>query len=247
MTNTKAGSIPVIVEEPAQNGNGCLIIWQPGLRGTKEGVKEHLQRFAKEGFTAISFDPREHGERRTESKESFDSKLRENKRKHFWPIMAETAAEYPLIIDWALATYGLRGAVMAGGVSMGGDIAIAALGIDPRISAAAACISTPDWLRPGTDEAPCLPDAFAWSCYERCNPLTNLQLYAHAPAIRFLNGALDGHVPPDGARRFRDALWDVYADCPERFAITEYEDTSHLMTTAMLEDALAWFQSKSGL
>lgn len=66
----------------------------------------------------------------------------------------------------------------------GGDIAVAAAGIDRRIRAVAACISTPDRLRPGSDETPSVPDAYAWNCYRRCNPLTDLALYAHAPAIR---------------------------------------------------------------
>lgn len=155
--------------------------------------------------------------------------------------MAFNSEEYPRIIDWATEKFALRGAVMAGGVSMGGDIAVAAAGLDKRIRAVAACISTADWLRPGSDEALSEPDEYAWECFRRANPLSNLERYAHAPAIRFLNGAADGHVPPDGARRFRDALAHAYADSPERFEVTEYEGIGHRLTERMLQDALHWF------
>lgn len=234
--------IPLIWEEPKGRSNGNLIIWLPGLGGSKDGLREHLQYFAKAGFTALSFDPREHGERMLESREEFGRKLGENKRRYFWPMIAHTAEEYPRVIDWALAEFALPGTVMAGGVSMGGDIAVVAAGIDKRIRAVAACISTPDWMRPGSDEAPSEPDAYALNCYKRCNPMTNLELYTHAPAIRFLNGREDGHVPPDGARRFREATQRMYAVFPERMEITEYDEVGHRMTDRMLEDALDWFR-----
>ncbi|CAI6087269.1 dienelactone hydrolase family protein [Cohnella sp. JJ-181] len=235
--------IPLIWERPESDAGGDLVVWLPGLSGSKDKLREHLRLFADAGFTAVSYDPYEHGDRMRESREAFRHKLDANKRRYFWPMIALTAEEYPRVIDWAFERFGLDGAVLAGGISMGGDIAVAAAGIDRRIRAVAACISTPDWLRPGTDEAPSEPDTYAWNCYRRCNPLTNAARYAHAPAIRFLNGAQDGHVPPDGARRFREALADVYAACPERFVVTEYEGVAHAFTEAMLRDALAWFKS----
>lgn len=233
--------IPLIWERPVSGASGDLVVWLPGLTGSKNGLREHLRLFADAGFTAVSYDPYEHGERMRESEEAFRHKLRVNKRRYFWPMIALTAEEYPRVIDWAFDSFGLDGAVLAGGISMGGDIAVTAAGLDRRIRAVAACISTPDWLRPGSDEVPSEPDTYAWNCYRRCNPLTNLGLYAHAPAIRFLNGAEDGHVPPDGARRFRDALKDTYAAYPERFVVTEYDGVGHTFTETMLQDALAWF------
>lgn len=242
MADAVVDEIPLIWEEPEAGSGGDLVIWLPGLTGTKDDVRQRLRQFAGAGFLAVSFDPCGHGERRRESKDEFARKIRDNKRRYFWPIMAHTAEEYPRVIDWAIDTFGLSGNVLAGGESMGGDIAVAAAGIDRRIRAVAACISTPDWLRPGSDEEPGVPDAYAWNCYKRCNPLTNLAIYQHAPAIRFLNGSLDGHVPPDGARRFRQALQDVYAPFPERLETTEYEETGHHLTERMLEDALQWFR-----
>ncbi|OAS21543.1 alpha/beta hydrolase family protein [Paenibacillus oryzisoli] len=232
--------IPIIWEEPDGERNGHLVIWLPGLTGGKDGLRPHLRMFADAGFIALSYDPYEHGERMRESRELFIGKLRSNKRRYFWPMIAMTAEEYPRVIDWAVERFGLTGSVMAGGISMGGDIALVAAGLDNRITAVAACISTPDWLRPGTDEEESHPDTYAWNCYHRCNPLSNTSKYEHAPAIRFLNGAKDGHVPPDGAHRFRAAVLNHYAACPERFEITEF-DAAHQFTDGMLNGALDWF------
>ncbi|MGG1554699.1 alpha/beta hydrolase family protein [Paenibacillus ferrarius] len=237
--------IPIIWEEPKGKRNGHLVVWLPGLTGGKDKLRPHLRKFADAGFVAVSYDPYEHGERMRESHERFISKLRGNKRRYFWPMIAMTAEEYPRVIDWAVERFGLSGGVMAGGISMGGDIALVAAGLEKRITAVAACISTPDWLRPGTDEEESHPDTYAWNCYYRCDPLSNTSKYAHAPAIRFLNGANDGHVPPDGAHRFQMLVAEHYASCPERFEITEF-DVAHEFTDGMLNGALDWFVRHAG-
>jgi len=241
--------IPVIWEEPQSPNecNGNLVIWLPGLSGDKDGLRNHLRLFADAGFVALSYDPYEHGERMKESREQFFEKLSRNKRRYFWPMIAMTAEEYPRVIDWAIEKFGLADnvRVMAGGISMGGDIALTAASIDHRIEAVAAIISTPDWLRPGTNEEPSHPDKYAWNCYHRGNPLTNMDKYKHAPAIRFLNGAQDDHVPPDGAHRLRAALTDVYAECPDRFVITEFP-VGHDFTVDMFQGALEWFKQHGG-
>ena len=232
--------IPVIWEEPIGERNGHLIVWLPGLTGREDNLRQYLRLFADNGFVAVSYDPYEHGERMKESREQLISKLNINKRRYFWPMMALTADEYPRVIDWAFERFGLSGKVLAGGISMGGDIALVAAALDKRIAAVAACISTPDWLRPGSNEAESHPDTYAWNCYYRCNPLTNTSKYAHAPAIRFLNGANDNHVPPDGAHRWKADMLEYYMSCPERFEITEY-NVAHQFTEEMLNGALEWF------
>ncbi len=130
--------IPVIWEAPEQVENAILVIWLPGLSGKKEDVRSHLRLFADAGFIAVSFDAYEHGERMKESREAFREKLTSNKWRYFWPMIAMTAEEYPRVIDWAQKKFGLSNGVMAGGISMGGDIALVAAGLDRRILAAAA-------------------------------------------------------------------------------------------------------------
>lgn len=237
---TTVDYVPVIWCEPGDNRTGHVAVWLNGMGGRKDDLVPYLEDLAARGFLAVSFDTYQHGERMPEAPETFWPKVHANKRRYFWPMMANTIDELPRILDWAAESLGADGKAVVGGISMGGDIAVAAAGLDPRIVAVAACISTPDWLRPGTDETPSKPDTYAWNCYRRFNPLTNIGHYGHCPAIVFENGADDGHVPPDGARRFERQLRDTYAACPERLAIREHP-VAHRMIPQMWDNALEWF------
>ena len=233
--------IPVLWAEPAHQLARKLVIWLPGFSGSKEGVQNYLLDLAAAGFVGLSFDPCQHGERRSESVEALRARVRGNIRRYFWPILAQTAEETPQIIDWAVHTLGVAPLVGMGGISMGGDIAVAAAGVDQRIRAVAACIATADWLRPGSFEPPGAPDAFAQACYDRRNPLTHLELYRHRPAISFQCGAQDQQVPPDGAQRFVAALHASYAEQPEQLDVFCQPDTPHKFTEVMWQNGLRWF------
>jgi dienelactone hydrolase len=203
-----------------------------------------LQDLARAGFVGLSFDPLQHGERRIETNDQLRQRVRGNIRRYFWPILAQTAEETPLIIDWAIQILGVAPQVGIGGISMGGDISIAAAGVDPRIVAVAACVATPDWLRPGSFEPPGAPDEFAQACYDRRNPLTHLELYTHCPAITFQCGAEDQQVPPDGAQRFVAALQTTYAQRPGALTIDLQPATAHKFTPEMWQNSLRWFEQQ---
>ncbi|WP_135549685.1 prolyl oligopeptidase family serine peptidase [Paenibacillus cymbidii] len=235
--------IPAIWREPSDGPGRDLVVWLPGFSGRKEDTVAQLDAFAAAGFHALSFDPVQHGERATETREALAARVVGNIRRHFWPILALTAEEFPRVIDGARERIGFGGNVMAGGISMGGDIAAAAAGADARIAAVAACIATPDWLRPGSHEPPGEPDDAAQACYDRRDPLTHLTDYAGRPAICFQCGELDTQVPPDGALRFVAALrGGLYADCPERLAVVKHTGVPHRFTDRMLQGAIEWFR-----
>ena len=124
---------------------------------------------------------------------------------------------------------------------MGGDIAVAAAGIDARFEAVAACIATADWLRPGSHEPPGAPDTHARHCFNRANPLTNLRSYEHRPAISFQSGENDTQVPPDGGARFVESLRALHPQCAEKFEVKRHRATAHQFTDAMWGNCLAWF------
>jgi hypothetical protein len=127
---------------------------------------------------------------------------------------------------------------------MGGDIAIAAAGIDHRIRKVAACIATPDWLRPGSFEPPGEADTYAWHCYNRCNPLSNLHLYKHLPSISFICGEQDTRVPPEAADRFVSILGlGSYKNDTERLDVVKLKDIDHAFVPEMLERAIQSFVS----
>jgi uncharacterized protein len=155
------------------------------------------------------------------------------------------------VIDWALTTLHVSHQVYMGGFSMGGDVAVAAAGIDHRIQRVAAVVATPDWLRPGMQDlfqpdtllAPGVPDAYAQYFYDQLNPLTHLSAYAHAPAITFECAANDLHVPPDGAQRFQASLRQSAPSAASRIRVNLIPDAGHMdgNRPTFWQHCLEWF------
>ncbi len=236
------GDIPLLWAQPPGEGPWPLILWLHAFSWSKEDVGPQLVDLASHGFLALSWDLPQHGARSVEARDDIKRRVRADLRRHFWPILAQGADETPRIIDWALAHFDVRSRVAIGGVSMGGDIAIAAAGIDRRIDRAAVALATPDWLRPGSHEPQGIAGEAEWAAYRRLDPLTNLHHYAHRPAMLFACGADDRQVPPEGADAFVDALGELYADAPERLAVTREPETGHRFTPDMWDRALQWFE-----
>lgn len=243
LRTAQIGEIPVLWAEPPQAGYRRLALWLHPFGGTKEGVEPLLLDLARRGFVAVSFDALHHGERLTETRDAFRARVRSNLRRHFWPILARTADEVPQVIDWAQAAFDIAPQVAIGGISMGGDSAVAAAAVDRRIERVAATLATPDWLRPGSLEPPGEADDVAWALYRSHNPLTNLAGYRHCPAITFECGETDRQVPPDGAIRFAEALRSAYADSPERLAVNLHAEVGHSFNDSMWRRALDWLDA----
>ncbi len=135
-------------------------------------------------------------------------------RRRMWPLLGRTVLESLRVRDWLAASYGDVDLVVAGGVSMGGDVAVALAGLDARVSRVAALVATPDWTRPGMrqlDDPDTVldqgdADAYARFFYEALDPMTHLERYDRALEVLFLVGGDDHHVPTGNAEAFRDAL-----------------------------------------
>jgi uncharacterized protein len=222
-------------EPDIQRAKRRLAILLTGLGGTKESMIPLLRDLAAAGFVALSFDPWQHGVRGTETSQQLGKRVFSNFRRNMWPILGQTALDTLRVIDWAVASLGVAPRVVMGGTSMGGDISVAAVGIDRRIERVAAFVATPDWLRPGMRDGanppqlipPGEPDAYAQFFYDRLNPLTHLDAYAHGPAIDFACGELDTHVPPDGALRFHAALREQFPAAAERMQVNLIPGMGH--------------------
>jgi dienelactone hydrolase len=242
--------IPILWFDPqVRRSTRRLIIFLTGLTGTKESMTPNLQDLAVAGFVALSFDPWQHGERGTESQAEIATRVFGNFRRHMWPILGQTTLDTLRVIDWAIATLDVEPQVTMGGVSMGGDIAVAAAGIDHRIERVAAIVATPDWLRPGMQEIlnpgtllpPGVPDAYAQYFYDHLNPLTHLNAYAHGPEINFVCGEKDTHVPPDGALRFQSALRAAYPSAADRVQVNLIPGMGHIMDSKLWwPECFAW-------
>jgi dienelactone hydrolase len=238
--------IPVIWVEPVvRHPTRQLVLFLHGLSGSKEDTTSFLHDIAAAGFIALSFDPWQHGERGTELPEQLLTRVFGDFQRHMWPILGQTTLDTLKVIDWAVDTLGVEPRVAMGGISMGGDIAIAAAGIDHRIERVAAVVATPDWRRPGMHDLfnasillpPGKPDAYAQYFFDHLNPLTHLSTYAHSPAMNFVCGEKDTHVPPDGALRFQEALQEAYPTIANRVEVNLISGMEHL---GALDSTLWW-------
>ncbi len=237
------GEVPVLAWAPREAKGRPLVIWLTGFSGNRDSVQAQLKELARNGYIAVSFDPFQHGERRIEPQPELVSRVRGNIRRYFWPILAKTAEEIPVVASWAMREFGAREQYGVGGVSMGGDISVAAANVDRRIRAVSACVAAPEWLRPGSFEPPGMPDAEAQAHYDRRNPMTHLSLYApHKPAIAFQSGAIDRQVPPDGGERFVEGLRPKYGKDAGRLKVNLQPGMGHGFSKEMWQWSLDWFR-----
>ncbi len=251
VSKARVDQIPVTWVRSTERSAARLALWLPPLSRTKEDVLPFLQDLAGAGFVAVSLDPWQHGERGAESGEQILERVFGNFRRYMWPILGQTALDSLRVIDWAMAN--LRaGEVVAGGVSMGGDVAVALAGMDKRVVRVASIVATPDWTRPGmhdiTDPSRVLPqgqaDAYAQWFYDHLDPFTHVHAYTHGPAILFECGAEDTHVPPDGAFRFQAALRNAYPHLAGRVRVTVHPGLGHIdaaKNPTLPQNCMAWF------
>ncbi len=206
------------------------------LGGSKESTVPLLQDLADRAYVALSFDAWQHGERGSESPQAIVGRVFGNFRRNMWPILGQTALDTLRVIDWAIAELKVEPRVSMGGLSMGGDIAVAAAGIDQRIHRVTAVVAAPDWLRPGMKDVrnpgvllPCgESDNYAQYFYDHLNPLTHLASYADGTDIHFICGELDTHVPPDGAFRFQSGLRETYPSAVDKVTVGLIPGMQHL-------------------
>jgi len=237
--SARVENIPVQWVEPNSKlyGPRRLIIFLPHFSGTKESVTRFLTDLAGAGFVALSFDPWKHGERGSESHEEIFERVFAAFRRRMWPILGQTTLDTLRVIDWAIETLKVEPVdIRVGGLSMGGDVAVAAAALDHRIQRIGAVVATPDWLRPGMHDAfdssvlveQGLPDSYALFFFDQFNPMTHLESYSHAPQIRFFCGDQDNHVPVDAALRFQDALLLAHPEVGHRISVELIAGLAHM-------------------
>lgn len=246
--SAKVEQIPVIWALPERVVPASrLVIWlAPGL-SKMEAVLPVLERLASAGFVAVSFDSWERGSRATETTETLLPRVWANWPLVAWPIHGNGAIEALRVMDWAAKKFAVSPPFAIGGSSLGGDIAVAAAGLDRRVGCVATIVATPDWKRPGMHVDGSLvpagePDAYASYFYDRINPLTNLRSYSHRPAMAFECGEKDDHVPADGAIRFQTALADVYGEMKARVRVNLHAGVGHSSVPAMMDNCVAWLR-----
>jgi len=227
--------IPVRWAKPANPGGAAL--WLTHLGGSAEQTEPMLERLAERGVPAVSFDPPGHGARGSGSDPTELARwVFKSFRRRMWPLLGRTVLESLRVLDWIDDRFDVPHIRMAGGVSMGGDAALALAGIDTRITRVVALAATPDWTRPGMrtldDDATVIEqgtaDRYAQWFFDTLDPMTHLAAYDRDIAINFQCGGADQHVPAEAALRFRDTLAQRNPQAANQVHVQLYAGLSHL-------------------
>lgn len=211
----RVAGVPVAWLSPDRRTEGRpLVLFLPSLGGSKLQMADAMRDAAAAGHVALSFDPPGQGERASEAPQALFKRVFGAFRREMWPLLGQTTLEALQLLDWAVRTLGVQPGVRLAGLSMGGDAAVAAAGLDRRIERVVAVVATPDWLRPGmhdvldpgrlVDQGDASPAGQA--LYDALDPLTHLSRYQRRLDLHFICGGEDSHVPANGAERFRAAL-----------------------------------------
>lgn len=245
-------NIPLALYRPNEaNNRNVLAVWLPYLGGERETIKPHLQKLADDGYYAISIDPYLHGSR----KENIDIRERvfRNFRQEMWSILGYTVLDVLKVIDWGIAEFKLKNKIVAGGLSMGGDIAITLAGIDSRIERVSTVGASPDWNRPGMTDvfdsgqiiAQGTPTSLGQWFYDRLNPMEHISSYAHLPLMHFELGATDTHISPEWSLAFREELSKTFPEASDRITININDELNHieLLQNEMIVDRAIEFLS----
>jgi uncharacterized protein len=210
-----AAGIPALIVEP-EVPPSRLVVWQTHLGGSKEQTLPQLRALAARGCRAVSFDPPGHGDRSDGGDARvFAAAVLERFRLRMWPILGQTTLEALRVID-AVSDPRIA-SVSAGGVSMGGDVAIALAGIEPSVDRVAALGSTPDWSRPGMTQLDApdrlvdqgTPDRYGRWLRAQLDPMIHHDRYHRGVSMRLHYGSEDRHVPQANGEAFAAALAGV--------------------------------------
>lgn len=228
LSHETVDGIPVVWAAPPKAGG--ILIHVPAFGQTKEAAAPVLEKALSLGLVAVAIDAYQHGERGNEDREALTRRVFSNFRREMWTIIGETTLDLPRVAAWATTKFGPDLKLHLTGLSMGGDVVVAAAPLLQVVASVNAVIATPDWQRPGmrdlkTDELidQGQPDPKAKLFFDALEPLHHAELYARLP-IHFICGAADRHVPPDGARRFKAQV----GEANDNIVITEKPGMSHL-------------------
>jgi dienelactone hydrolase len=235
-----------------------LVLWLTHLAGSAQKERPTMIGLVATGHPVVSFDPPLHGQRAiTDDGWGFAAEVLGSFRRRMWPILGQATLEAMRVISWAQEQLDQPNQpVAAGGVSMGGDIAIALAGIDDRVHRVATVGSTPNWQRPGmrslNDPAEVVDqgeaDRYAQWYADQLDPSQHVDRYLDGVDIAFELGGADHHIPASNAERFRQAVLSRDDSAASRIHIRIHEGLDHLGVTTSadaMRSAIEWL-SRSG-
>ncbi|NCT92390.1 hypothetical protein GXB85_15745 [Cellulomonas sp. APG4] len=243
--------IPAISVRPAAASSNRLVVWLPPLGESAEAMVPHLQRLAATGVTALSIDPWQHGMRQAAPSGALRAAVLADFRRRMWPILGRTTIDALTVVDhWGPMLGTDPTSYDVGGMSMGGDIALALAALDARIGRVSVVAAGPDWGRPGMrsvdgsdktiDQG--LEDAGAHWWRQQLEPATRAAAFARDVHVDLELGGADTHVPPDAALELRRRVVALDPSAATRFSCHVHPALDHLAVLAdqaVIERALS--------
>ena len=217
------GSVPATLISPASSGPQPTVLLSHGLSGDRHQLEAAQLLLAEHGFLTVAIDNVGHGDRARPEVETWawgeDSMMSQ-----FLDLVDETAAELPALVD-ALVAEGLSDETRVGmvGLSMGGYIAYAAVGLEPRISAITAITGTPEWERPRPTSPHLRPEVY------------------FPVAVLSQSAEMDEIVDADAAARLHSALAPFYSEEPDLLKRIVYPGSGHVLSPAHARQA--WMEA----
>jgi uncharacterized protein len=194
-----------------------------------------LDLLTQSGLAALAIDPWGFGERDHDHSRPRFQHVFGNFRRCMWPILGQTGLDLSRAIDWSQQQFGIGLPVVLSGLSMGGDIAITAAGIDQRVAGVFAVGSTPDWLRPGMaddmDPPQLMPpgeaDLYAQFFYDSLDPMTHTERYLRDVRLHLVCGERDTHIHAEASLRFKAQVTKASPEAGERFTVDVLAGVNH--------------------
>ena len=215
--------VPVLWSAPA--APSAILVHVPAFSQTKEQTQPVLDHALSLGFAAVAIDAYQHGARGTEDRDALTRRVFASFRREMWTIIGETVFDVPRIATWARAKFGKDLPLHLTGLSMGGDVVVAAAPLVEHVASVNAVVATPDWQRPGMRDiasgelvAQGTPDAKSRLFLEYLNPIDHPHRF-QALRVHFILGELDTHVPPGAAYRFQKIVNGGQAPGPIRITL----------------------------
>jgi uncharacterized protein len=233
-------------------------LWLTYLGGSAEASRPMLARLARRGLVSCSFDPPGHGSRGDGTPPAqLAGEVLSAFRRRMWPLLGQTVLDGQRVLTWMEDRFGVLAPHVAGGVSMGGDAAVALAGADARVARVCALIATPDWTRPGmrtNDETAQIldqgqADESAQRFFDALNPISHLEAYEREVFVSFQCGGADQHVPAEAAVRFREGLVSRNPAAADRIRVDIYEGLTHATAGSdkrLTRAALDWLSRSEG-
>lgn len=224
--------VPCLLELPPQDSDvrGVCLVYH-GAWAAKEGKLGVYSALTTHGMAVVLPDAALHGERQGDTPPGL------NAREYVWDSVRRTVAEAPALLDALAGRFG-AGPVLAVGSSMGGYVVQTLLQTEPRLTRAAALITSGVWQEPQVR----VPELRAF--LEAHRPLTHAWRASPTPLL-LASGEEDpvfslvAHHQPTAA-----AYREAYADATGAFEEQTFPSVAHYTSVGLRDAALAFLLGK---